>query len=94
MKNIQNYTAPKYEGEAYTSVEEGIYKTETENGTIYVTALGFEKKSDICLEDILDAYRVYISDFFKEQDAKNEFTFLEFASENITDIRALRQLIE
>ena len=38
MKDIKNFDAPKYGGEGYSSVEEGIYKAEDNGETVYVTS--------------------------------------------------------
>lgn len=41
MKKIQNYNATKYMNVGYSLVEDGIYKIEVDEETLYVTSLTF-----------------------------------------------------
>lgn len=106
MKDINNFNAPKYGGAAYTPVEEGIYKTEDNGETIYVTSLSFVQEpefdegsnaagiSQYPLEDILDRFLCYISDFYPELNtADSVVCYREFASGDIEDLRKLRSII-
>lgn len=100
MSKIQSYKAKKYDTSKYEMQEDGIYKTvdvkDNEETTIYVTSLSFPKNGmeDVYLEDIIDSYTgVYVSDFLKEENTDKTVTRLEFASENIADIRALRGIL-
>ena len=108
MKNIKNYNAKKYEDEKYTKVEDGIYKIidDWNYKDLYVTSLSFEQEpeieegedaSDISqypLEDILDKYLVYISDFYEDLNKENSKTcYQEFASSNLENIKNLREII-
>ena len=102
MRNITNYQAAKYKTEPYRMVETGIYETDDR----FVTSLSFEQEPDYGeghnsasisqypLEDILDDFMVYISDFYDiENSGGNPLCHLEFSSEDIADIRRLRTLI-
>ena len=102
MKNIVNFDAEKYKNKEYLKQEEGIYKA----GNKYVTSLSFEQEpeleegnspSDISqypLEDILDKFYVYISDFYYELNENSSIIcYQEFASDHIEDIRNLRSII-
>lgn len=103
MKNIQNYASPKYIGnDNYVLVTEGIYE---HNGRYY-TSLSFEQEpecgeglspkeiSQYPLEDVLEHYLVFVSDFYDDKNRKSEKRcFLEFASRRECDIRNLRTLI-
>lgn len=108
MKNIKNYNAKKYEEEKYTKVEEGIYKIldDWNHKDLYVTSLSFEQEPELeegedasyisqyPLEDILDKYLVYISDFYEDLNKEDSKTcYQEFASSNLDDIKGLREII-
>ena len=107
MKNINSFVADKYKKleSGYVEVEDAIYK-KNEIGNLYVMSLSFEQElvlnegvdaSDISqypLEDILDRYNCYISDFFAELNKQgSETCYLEFASSNLDDLRNLRTII-
>lgn len=102
MRNITNYNAEKYKSTNYIKIEENIYKINNE----FVTSLSFEQDFEQAktnslknilqypLEDILDKFYVYISDFYKELNKNNSnICFLEFASDNIQNIKNLRSII-
>lgn len=102
MKNIRNYTPEKYQNGTFEKIEEGIYHTA--NG--YSTCLSFEREPELGvddsplnipqypLEDILDHFLVYVSDFFEELNATSKnICYLEFSSPDIEDIKKLRSLI-
>ena len=104
MKNIKNYHAEKYDTEQYKLEEEGIYKYISEN--LYVTSLMFEQEpeydegdnasfiSQYPLEDILDKFNCFVSDFYDELNVESSTTcYQEFASSNIEDIRNLRSIV-
>lgn len=107
MKNINNYQAEKYiTKQNYMEVEKGIYEYKEGNERIYVTSLSFvleseynEKKyngeiSQYPLEDILDEFYCYISDFYNELNiADSKIGYLEFASTDLEDIKNLRNII-
>lgn len=103
MKDIRSFDAPKYGGAAYELVEEGIYKTEDGGETIYVTSLSFVQEPELGeganaaeisqypLEEILDGFMCYISDFYSELNtADSQTCYQEFASGDIEDIQELR----
>lgn len=102
MKNIMNYNADKYLSADYVKMEEGIYK----HGDEFVTSLSFEQESShgegespknisqYPLEDILDKFYVYISDFYEELNSVSSIQcYLEFASDDLQDIKNLRSII-
>ncbi len=105
MKNIANYEAEKYKiDKKYKLVEDGIYFIN--DG--YVTSLVFEQERELGegekpssisqypLEDVLDKYVVYVSDFYEELNAKSEkLCFLEFTSDSGSndDVKRLREII-
>jgi len=103
MKNIQNYAAPKYNNATkYTSIADGVYEC---NGKFF-TSLSFEQEPELGegaspadisqypLEDVLEHFLVFISDFYEDKnEASEERCFLEFASRRLIDVRNLRTLI-
>lgn len=103
MKNIQSCTnLEKYSASDYTLVSEGIYSHRGE----YVTALSFDQEpefgegrnaseiSQYPLEDLLDRFLVYVSDFFEEYNApETETCLLEFSGDSEEDIAGLRSII-
>lgn len=106
MKNIENYNADKYNGQEYSEVEEGIYKVNDGNEVIYVTSFSFVQEpeydegtyadyiSQYPLEDILDKFCCYISDFYPAQNTKeSEVCYQEFASSTPDKIKNLRSVI-
>lgn len=110
MKNFSNYTAEKYSESEFQKVEEGIYRTKDPygDGEIYVTSLSFELEPEcygeedgspeyipqVPLEDLLDNFYVYVTDFYEELNAKSEtLCYQEFGSGELEDIRNLRTVI-
>jgi hypothetical protein len=72
----------------------------------YVTSLAFEQEPELGegespsnisqypLEDILDEFDVYVSDFYEDLNAKSEkVCYQEFSSPDIEDVRNLRSII-
>ncbi|MGT2929252.1 hypothetical protein [Streptococcus devriesei] len=106
MKAIENYQAEKYQQTNYEKVESGIYQTKDESGELqYVTSLSFVQEPDLGegageaisqypLEDILEEFYCYISDFYRDMNtADSEKNYLEFASPDLADIQKLRSII-
>lgn len=102
MKNIKNFEAEKYSSSEYKEVEPGVFII----GNIYVTSLSFEQEpefeegsnaSDISqfpMEDVLDKFFVYISDFYpKLNSEESEICYAEFACSDMGDIKRLRTII-
>ena len=103
MKNIQSCTElKKYSASDYTPVSDGIYSHHGE----YVTALSFEQEpefgegrdaaeiSQYPLEDLLERFMVYVSDYFKELNVpETETCLLEFSGDSKEDIAGLRTII-
>lgn len=102
MKNIVSYIDVKYSSEAYSEIEKGIYKY----GDNTVTSLCFEQEPELDegkdstdisqypLEDILDKYNVFVSDFYKEKNAQaTQKCYLEFCGKREESIRGLRSII-
>lgn len=106
MRSFANYDAEKYVGNrAYESLEPGIYR-QVDGSDDYVTSLTFEQEPDLGegdspaaisqypLEDLLDRFNVWVSDFYTELNAVSTHTcYHEFAAADLADIRALREII-
>ena len=106
MKQIESYHAPKYESGMYSSVEDGIYKTEEDGEVLYVTSLSFVQEPELeeggsaaeisqyPLEDILDEFLCHISDFYEDLNTEqSQVCVQEFAAPDLEDIRKLRAII-
>lgn len=106
MKQIENYTAEKYDNGSYKKIDEGIYETNGDGEVLYVTSLSFIQEpqynegghagliSQYPLEDILDKYYCHISDFYEELNTEeSQICYQEFASLELEDIRNLRSII-
>lgn len=103
MKEIKSYEdLLKYSSPNYDKVEDGIYMS---NGR-FVTCLSFQQEPELGegqnasnisqypLEDILDRFSVFVSDFFEDKNTADSKTcVLEFTGFNLTDIQALRSII-
>ena len=102
MKNIRSFKAEKYNTASYIEAEPGIYACDSG----FITGLCFEQEpeyeegtsaaeiSQYPLEDILDRYLVYVSDFFEElNNSESRVCYLEFCSGDIDNIRQLRSVI-
>lgn len=106
MKEIKNFDAPKYGGAGYTLVEEGVYKTENNGETIYVTSLSFVQEpefgeganaaeiSQYPLEELLDEFGCWINDFYGDLNTEDSAVcYQEFASGTAEEIKDLRSII-
>ena len=108
MKNIKNYNADKYvtDNGEYKMIEEGVFEKKNSNETLFVTTIMFDQEPELGegenaeeisqypLEDILDKFYCYISDFYDELNVKESNTcYLEFASDDMNDVVKLRQII-
>lgn len=106
MKDIKNYDAPKYAGSAYTLVEEGIYKTEDNGETVYVTSLSFVQEPELDegssaadisqypLEALLDEFGCWVSDFYDDLNTKDSTVcYQEFMSGTSEELKNLRSII-
>jgi len=103
MKNIKSCTdLEKYSASDYTPVSDGIYSHQGE----YVTTLSFEQEPELGegenaaeisqypLEDLLDRFMVYVSDYFEEYNVPGNATcLLEFSGDSEEDIAELRTII-
>ena len=103
MKNIKSCTdLEKYTVSDYIPVSDGIYSHQGE----YVTALSFEQEPELGeggnaaeisqypLEDLLDRFMVYVSDYFEEYNVPGNATcLLEFSGDSEEDIAELRTII-
>jgi len=102
MKNIRAFSPSKYNTQGYTKIDEDIYGY---NG-VFVMTLQFQQEpehdegmtsaeiSQYPLEDILDRFNVYVSDFYKAENRKATVNCqLEFASKNLSSIRKLKSII-
>jgi hypothetical protein len=102
MKNIKNFIAEKYKNNPeYTAVAEDIYQM----GNEYVTSFSFEPEPEIgeekigglfapyLLEDLLDTYSLYISDFYDALNKNNEQEcFFEVAGD-LEEVKQCREII-
>lgn len=106
MKEIKNFSAPKYGGADYSLVEEGIYKTEDNGEAVYVTSLTFVQEPELGeganaaeisqypLEDLLDNFGCWISDFYNDLNTEDSAVcYQEFASGVVEEIKELRSII-
>lgn len=102
MKDIRIFESEKYRDPAYTRVDEGIYEREGE----YFCSLSFVQEpeygeggsaADIAqypLEDILDQYYAYVSDFYEDQNtADSQTCYLELGAGSADDIRELLGIV-
>jgi hypothetical protein len=103
VRDITDFPAPKYVADAaYRSVAEGVYA----HGSEYVTSLSFAQEPEVGegahaadisqypLEDLLDRYSVWVSDFYPaENTAASPRCHLEFAGSDLDDVVALRAVI-
>lgn len=102
MKEIKRYKTSKYQDGSYEELDGGIYK---KNEQFFVT-LTFVQEPDFGegkdassisqypLEDILDKFGVYISDFYKSENvAGNDTCYLEFASNDEKDLDELLTIV-
>ena len=102
MKNVANYRAEKYTSSSYTEVAPDIFQ----GPEGYVTSLRFEQEPELeegssaanisqyPLEDILDHFSVYISDFYEDLNtAESAVCHLEFCGRTAERIQRLRSII-
>lgn len=102
MKEIQNYSAPKYADGSYERIEDGIYRYDGN----YVTSLSFVQEpkygegrsaadiTQVPFEDILDKFGCWVSDFYDDLNTSDSVVcYQEFASFDLKDIQALRTII-
>lgn len=102
MKNIRSYKAEKYGSPLYAEVEPDIYKCDAG----FVTSLCFEQEPELeegvsaadlsqyPLEDVLDQFSVYVSDFYNElNNSESQTCHIEFCGERVEAIRQLRSII-
>lgn len=104
--DAEKYSDKLFHKSDYKKVEKGIYEKKDGKNVIYVTSLSFIQEpklgegessgniSQYPLEDILDKYYCYISDFYDELNKKDtKECYLEFASSNLDDVKNLREII-
>ena len=102
MIDVRNFDANKYILSNFEACGDNTYK----QGEDYITSLCFRQEPDMGegstaadisqypLEDVLDRFCVYISDFYEELNTKeSQICYLEFASTNIEDIHELQGII-
>ncbi len=108
MKNIDVFVSEKYNGNDYEKVEEHIYKTYDDlmKADCFVTSLKFIQEPELDegnspkdisqypLEDVLDEFGVFVSDFYEDLNAvSDEFCYLEFSSPNIECVQNLLGIV-
>lgn len=102
MKEIKRLEANKYQDGNYEKYENGIYRKDN----LFFVTLSFIQEpefgeeqdassiSQYPLEDLLDKFGVYISDFYKSENVAGKDTcHLEFASSDAKDIINLLTII-
>lgn len=103
----EKYTQPQYqqiEPGIYRIREK--FSWDKEEKDVFVTSLTFEQEPEYGegdhparitqypLEDLLDAFSLYVSDFYEEENEKSScICYQEFASLEVDDIRRLRTVI-
>ena len=103
------FSTVEYNGKLYYRKEKDERKviyTESPRKHIYVTSLSFVQEpeynegshagkiSQYPLEDILDRFYCYVSDFYKDMNNESSnICFLEFASDDVDDIRKLLGIV-
>ncbi len=96
MKNIQSIQLDKYQSSRYELIHNNIYKDLQENN--YVFAISFEPEADedeqYPLEDLLDQFYLYVSDFIDEKvDTNPQMVMLELAGNLINAQSAFTAII-
>lgn len=102
MKNIRVYKAIKYCEPDFCEIEPYIFKRDNN----VVISLCFQQEPELGegnsprdisqypLEDILDQFNVYISDFYEDlNNQSSDDCYLEFCSNSLESIRNIRALI-
>ena len=102
MKNIRIYTPSKYCSAEYHEVISGIYQFEKN----YVTSIAFEQEPDLGegqyateisqypLEDILDYFGVFVSDWYSAINTnKSAICYIELSARRIDAIKKLHSII-
>ena len=101
MKEIRVFHSKKYDNGNYLCIDDSIYFCKD----CYYVSLSFFQEPELGegtgtnlsqypIEDILDKYLVYISDFYNDLNNNLEGRcFLEFPSDDIGDIKALLNIV-
>lgn len=103
MKDIKSFNAPKYSSADYAPVEDGIFKNADGD---FVTSLSFVQEPELGegtnaaeisqypLEDILDKFGCWVSDFYNDLNTENSTVcYREFASGTAEELKDLRTII-
>lgn len=106
MKNIKNFNNKKYEEANYEAVEEFVYKYNRDGGIYYCTPISFEQEpefgegdsseyiSQYPIEDILEQFGVYVTDFFEElNNGDSNECYYEFSSDKLEEVITLKKTI-
>ena len=102
MKEIKYLEANKYQDGNYEKLDDGIYRKDN----LFFVTLSFIQEPELGegndasyisqypLEDILDKFGVFVSDFYEKENIKdNDVCCLEFASNDAKDIINLLTII-
>lgn len=102
MKDIRLFQAPKYSTKSYNKIENGIYEINRE----YVLSISFIQEpqlgegssaidiSQYPLEDVLEHFFVYVSDFYKDLNTgESSRCYLELCSEKLSRIQRLKDIV-
>ncbi len=106
MKEIEIFTPEKYSSAKYELIAKDIYKVTDAENELFVTSVSFvqepefgesENNEDISehpLEDLLDEYFCFISDFYSDLNGEgSNKCYLEFAAPDLNDIKSLHDII-
>ncbi|MFG6356450.1 MAG: hypothetical protein K1W26_06445 [Acetatifactor sp.] len=102
MKNISIYRSKKYEENSYEKIADGIFSRDGE----FFVSIRFEQEpeygeeivsgqiSQYPLEDILDEYMLYVSDFYEELNANAyPVRYVELAGGDESDVRRACEMV-
>ena len=102
MINIHCFLPKKYKQAKYKSHGENVF----ENDGIFYSSISFQQEPELGegknprdisqypLEDILDRYGVWVSDFYKRLNKPNgDICYLELASRDLNAILALQEIM-
>ena len=102
MRNIKVFDAPKYSNKSYKKVADGIYFSD---GSYYMS-ISFEQESEFDegadasdisqypLEDLLDKYSVYVSDFYNSINLEGHSTcYIEISSDSQNLLEEMKSIV-
>ncbi len=100
MKNMIIEKSNKYESkELYRHIESGIYEDLKDNDdTKYRISISYELESDESdnqypLDDVLDKYSLYVSDFYESENSNNSSKYKIELGGELEDIKNVQEII-